>query len=209
MLGLRERGTATRFLLIRHAETEDAARGLCVGRLDVPLGRAGRRQAELLAAALAEPPLAAVYASPLSRARDTAGPLAAVHGLEPVLVPELVELDFGELEGMPFDRIEAEWPDLFRTWMAEPEDVRFPGGEDLADLRARVLPAAIVLRTRHEGQAIAVVAHAGVLRVVLADVLELAGGALFRLDQSPGAVTVVDWVGATPVVRVLNALPSA
>lgn len=207
MLGLRDRGAATRLVLVRHAETEDAARGLCVGRLDVPLGKAGRRQAEVLASALADPPLAAVYTSPLSRARDTAGPLGAAHGVEPVVVPELVELDFGELEGMPFERIEAERPALFRAWMETPDEVRFPGGESLADLRARVLPVVRRLRGRHEGGAVAVVAHAGVLRVVLADALGLAGGAVFRLDQSPGGVSVVDFLGPTPVVRAVNALP--
>lgn len=207
MLGLRERGAATRLVLVRHAETEDAARGLCVGRLDVPLGKPGRRQAEVLAAALADPPLAAVYTSPLSRARDTAGPIGAAHGVEPVVVPELVELDFGELEGLRFERIEAERPALFRAWMETPDEVRFPGGESLADLRARVIPVLVALRGRHEGQAIAVVAHAGVLRVVLAEILGLVGDAVFRLDQSPGGVSVVDFVGAAPVVRVVNAVP--
>ena len=157
----------------------------------------------------ADAPLAAVYTSPLSRARETAGPLGAVNGVEPVEVPELMELDFGELEGMPFDRIEAEQPALFRAWMEAPDEIRFPGGESLADLRARVRPAVRALRARHEGQSIAVVAHAGVLRVVLADVLGMDGAAVFRLDQSPGGVSVVDWVGETPVVRVVNGLARA
>lgn len=209
MLALRDRGIATRLVLVRHAETEERARGVCIGRLDAPLGRAGHRQAERLAAALADPPLAAVYTSPLSRARDTAGPLGAAHGVEPVVVQELLELDFGELEGLPFAQIEAERPALFRAWMETPDELRFPGGESLADLRARVRPAVAALRARHERQAIAIVAHAGVLRVVLADALGLEGPAVFRLDQSAGGVSVVDWVGATPVARVVNALPGA
>ena len=207
MIAVRERGAATRLVLVRHAETEERARGLCIGRLDVPLGKAGRRQAELLAGALAEEPLAAVYTSPASRAQHTAGPIGAAHGFEPVVVQELLELDFGELEGQPFDRIEAERPALFRAWMETPDEIRFPGGESLADLRARVLPFVARVREFHEGQAVAVVAHAGVLRVVLADALGLAGGAVFRLDQSPGGVSVVDWVGASAVVRVVNTVP--
>ena len=73
MLGLRDRGAATRFVLIRHAETEERARGLCVGRLDVPLGKRGRRQAERIATELADAPLAAVYTSPLSRTGPSPG----------------------------------------------------------------------------------------------------------------------------------------
>jgi probable phosphoglycerate mutase len=206
MLELRPRGAATRLVLVRHAETEERARGLCVGRLDVPLGKPGRRQAEQLSTALAEPPLAAVYTSPLARARDTAGPIAAAHGLEPVVVPQFVELDFGELEGLPFEQIEAERPALFRGWMETPDEVRFPGGESLADLQARVLPVVAALRARHDGGEVGLVAHAGVLRVVLADALGLAGSAVFRLDQSPGGVSVVDWFGESPVVRVVNTL---
>ena len=208
MLGLRDSGGATRLVLVRHAETEERARGLCVGRLDVPLGKAGHRQAERLAAALADEQLAAVYTSPLARARDTAGPIGAAQGVEPVVVGALLELDFGELEGLPFERIEAEHPALFLAWMETPDEVRFPGGESLEDLRARVLPAVARLRARHDGGAVAVVAHAGVLRVILAEALGLTGAALFRLDQSAGGVSVVDWVGGIPVVRVVNAVAS-
>jgi broad specificity phosphatase PhoE len=203
---LAERGAATRLLLIRHAEPDAAALGRCCGRLDVPLGDAGRRHARALAEALREPALAAVYASPLARALETARPVAAAHGLAPVACDALRELDFGDVDGLRFEEIEAGWPDVFRAWTETPETVCFPGGESLGDLRARVLPAVAALRARHEGEAIAVVAHAGVLRVVLAEALGLADGALFRLDQAYGGVSVVDWISGAPVVRLVNAV---
>jgi broad specificity phosphatase PhoE len=89
--------------------------------------------------------------------------------------------------------------------MDEPARVRFPGGEGLPDLRARVVPALAEIRARHEGHAVAVVAHGGVIRVVLADALGLEDGALFRLDQAEGGVSVVDWLDGVPLVRVANA----
>jgi alpha-ribazole phosphatase/probable phosphoglycerate mutase len=205
MLTLPDRGGATRVVLVRHAETEESARGRCYGRLDVRLSSRGLRQAEALAAALADVSLAAVYASPLSRALDTARPIAAAQGLEPVVLEALTELDFGEVEGLRYDEIEAERPELFRAWMDEPARVRFPGGEGLADLRARILPALTELRTRHEREAVAVVAHGGVVRVVLAEALGVEDGAVFRLDQAEGGVSVVDWLDDVPIVRVANA----
>jgi alpha-ribazole phosphatase len=205
MLALPARGEATRVVLVRHASTDEAMRGRCYGRLDVPLSPVGERQAAALAGALDGLHLAAVYASPLVRARETARPLAAALGLEPVVVEALRELDFGDVEGMGFDEIEAARPELFRAWMDEPARVRFPGGERLADLRSRVLPALASIRAAHERDAVAVVAHGGVVRVALGEALGIADGALFRLDLVEGGVSVVDWVGDFPIVRVANA----
>jgi alpha-ribazole phosphatase len=206
MLGLAPQAGATRLLLVRHCETEAAMRGRCYGRLDVPLSPEGRRQAEALESALADVPLAAVYASPLARALDTAAAIAARHGLEAMAVDGLRELDFGVLEGLAYDEIRAERPGLYREWMEAPASVRFPGGESFGDLRARVLPAVSELRGRHEGEVVALVAHGGVVRVVLADALGLEDGAVFRLGQSPGGLTVVDWTGGAPVVPLVNAV---
>jgi broad specificity phosphatase PhoE len=205
MLTLPDRGEATRVVLVRHAETEESARGRCYGRLDVRLSPQGLRHAQTLAVVLADHPLAGVYTSPLARALDTARPIAAAQGLEPAVLDALAELDFGEVEGLRYDEIEVKRPELFRAWMEEPARVRFPGGEGLADLRARVLPALAGIRARHEREAVAVVAHGGVVRVMLADALGLEDGALFRLDQAEGGVSVVDWLDGIPLVRVANA----
>jgi alpha-ribazole phosphatase len=199
-------GEATRLLLVRHAATDASFAGRCHGHLDVALSPEGRRQADALAAALADVPLVAVYSSPLARAVDTAAPLAAARGLEVVRDDRLRELDFGEVEGLSYEEISATHPELFRAWMESPTSVRFPGGEGFADLRARVLLAVAELRERHEGEAVAVVTHGGVVRAVLADVLGLEDGAVFRLGQVHGGVSVVEWVGGEPIVPQVNAV---
>ena len=196
----------TRLLLVRHAETDAAMRGRCYGRLDVGLSTTGRRQARELGAALRGISLAAVYSSSLARALDTASAIAAPHGLEPVAVDRLQEIDFGELEGLLYEDIEAGRPELFGKWMETPGSVRFPGGEALTDLRARVRPAVAEIRARHEGEVVALVAHGSVIRIVLADALELADGAFFRLGQAFGGLSVVDWEDGSPVVAVVNAV---
>jgi broad specificity phosphatase PhoE len=206
MLGLPDRGEATRLLLVRHEEPDESMRGRCYGHLDVPLSAAGRQRAGELGAVLSELPLTAVYSSPLSRSLGTAAAIAAVQGLDVLAEERLREIDFGELEGLTYDEVRAEHPDVYRAWMETPTRVRFPGGEAFTDLQRRVLAAAAEIRSRHDGEAVAIVAHGGVVRVVLADALGLADEAIFRLGQSHGGVNVVDWLEEAPVVRLVNAV---
>ena len=203
-LVLPRQGEATRVVLVRHAEPDESARGRCYGSFDVPLSAKGRRRAEALAEALAPLPLAAVYSSPLQRALETALPIAAAHGLEPLLHDGLRELDFGELEGEPFEKIARKRPQLFQAWMETPTAVSFPGGEALSDLRTRALAASDEIRRSHARSSVAIVAHGGVTRLILAAALAMPDDALFRLEQGYGAVSVVDWVGQAPLVRAVN-----
>jgi broad specificity phosphatase PhoE len=177
--------------------------GRIYGRLDPALSTTGRARAEALAAGLREVHLDAVYASPLRRARETAAPLARERGLDVSIHPGLVDIDFGEWEGRRFEELEESDPDLYRSWMTRPTRTRFPGGEDFGQLKARVL-AAVGEIARLLGSA-ALVAHAGVNRVVLADALGLADDAIFRLDQPLAAVSIIDWIDDAPIVRALNA----
>lgn len=204
MLRLPAQDGATRLVLIRHLDADESLRGRVFGALDVPLSSAGERRAALLADALADLPLAAVYSSPLQRALATAKLLAAGRGLVPVVHEGLRELDFGDLEGRTYEAIEANWADVFRSWMRHPSRTAFPGGESFAELRSRVLAAVDEIRALHPSGAVVVVAHGGVVRAVLADALLLPDDALFRLDQSHGGVSVVDWLGNVPLLRAMN-----
>jgi alpha-ribazole phosphatase len=209
MLELPPRDGATRLVLVRHVEASGSMKGRVYGALDVPLSREARRQAEQLAEALDGVDLAAVYTSPLRRARDTAAPISERHGLSAQILDDLREIDFGELEGEPYEDLERRRPELFRSWtewVADPTGVEFPGGESFPALRRRVLAASEEIRQRHQGSAVALVAHGGVIRTIIAASLEMPDHALFRLDQPHGAISVIDWFDGTPVVRVLNAL---
>jgi broad specificity phosphatase PhoE len=205
MLRLPGQDGATRLLLIRHLEPDQSVHGRAYGSLDPPLSALAREQAAKLAQALDGVPLDAVYASPLRRALETATPLALHRKLVPVVHEGLRELDFGEIEGSRFEDIEESSPGLFRSWMSDPTGVSFPGGESFADLRLRVLGAAEEIRARYRGSGVALVAHGGVTRAIVAACLSMPDEALFRLDQAYGAVSVVDWLGETPILRVLNA----
>jgi alpha-ribazole phosphatase/probable phosphoglycerate mutase len=197
---------ATRFILIRHGET-DGGHGICYGRLDLGLSERGRAQAAAAAASLDGATLHAVYASPQLRARDSARPLGEARGLPIQVRDGLREIDLGAVEGLTYAEAAARHPGIYAAWMQRPNDTRFPGGESFAELRARVMEVAAELRAAHAGQAIALVAHGGTNRVLLADALRMGADDLFRIDQAFGGVSVIDYFAATAVVRMLNRVP--
>lgn len=198
----------TRLLLVRHSQPNEEARGRCYGTLDIGLSVRGQRRAQMLARTLDRIPLSAVYSSPRERAVETAAPLAAVHGLTPIVDEALREIDFGDFEGRSYEEIERGHPELYRQWMETPTLVQFPGGESYTTLRVRALAAMGAIRARHQGETAAVVSHGGVLRAMLAECLSMPDEAIFRLEQSYGAISIVDWIDSVPLVRLLNGQPT-
>jgi alpha-ribazole phosphatase len=192
----------SRLVLVRHCEPHDDARGLCYGTLDVGLSTAGHEHAARLAEHLAELDYDAVYASPRTRAVDTAAAIATQRGLTPLVDVGLRELDFGELEGRSYDEIASSDPDLYRAWMESPTRVQFPGGESFAMLKERALAAFDRIRTAHASAV--VVTHGGVVRAGLATWLGMPDEAVFRLAQGYGGVTIVEWLDGVPLVRLVN-----
>ena len=193
-----------RLSLVRHAETTEDARRRCYGRLDVRLSALGRTQCESLAEQFRHEPVGAVVASPAIRARETAGAIAAPHGLTVEIADELRELDFGELEGRRYDEISESDPELYERWMSAPTTVRFPGGESYADLEARAAAAIATLARQQAGRRVVVVTHGGVIRAVLRTVLGFPAEHLFRVAVDPASVTTLEWVEGEPIVRELN-----
>ena len=153
----------TRLFALRHGQTAWNAEQRIQGQLDIPLDDTGRWQAAQLAQALSGEGLAAIYSSDLARAHATAGALAAATGLPVHTDCALRERAFGCFEGATFGEIEARWPVDAARWRRRELDFGPGGGESLALFSARCVPALAQLAARHAGQAIAVVAHGGVL----------------------------------------------
>ena len=195
----------TNVWLIRHGEPDVSVRGRCYGSLDTGLSPAGREQAARLAERLIAEPFAALCSSPRHRAIETAETIAAPHGLAITILPEFRELDFGDFEGRTYDDIATTHPELYRQWMETPTLVQFPNGESFTQMRTRVLGAYRDLLARHEGQTIGVVAHGGVVRIVLADALGVPDENLFRIAQRYGALNLIRYLGEFPSVELVNA----
>ena len=154
-------------LLARHGETVSNKERRFQGQLDVPLNDTGREQARALAERLREEPLAALYASPLSRARETAEIVGAALGLEVRLDDRLKEVDVGAWQERLKDDLEREDPGAWAAFRAAGEDFRFPGGESLRDQQERVIDALVDVTQRGDLPAL-VVCHRGVIRAALA-----------------------------------------
>ena len=147
----------TRVWLIRHGEPENSVRGRCYGSLDVGLSAEGRRQIETVASRFDGGPLAAIYASPRLRCKQSAEILADFVGCRFDIIEALCEIDFGEFEGLTYDEIAARYPDIYREWMEHPTEMQFPGGENFTAMWSRVVESASGLRARHAGQEIALI----------------------------------------------------
>jgi broad specificity phosphatase PhoE len=199
---------ATLVYLLRHGAT--AANRESPYRLqgrgsDLPLDAIGVAQVRRAADALASLPIAAVYTSPLARARETARVVARPHGLEPVEVAALVEADLGRWEGLTWDEARARDPEHHHRFLARPGTVPYPGGESFDDVRRRVAPALAELAAAHDGGRIVVVGHNVVNRAYLAPLLGLPIDRARPLRQSNGGINVLRFDGDGACVVTLNA----
>lgn len=154
----------SRVLFIRHAETEMAGR-YC-GHSDPDLSAQGRTQVVRLSQLLAEEALDTVYSSDLRRAARTAEAIAAGRNIPQVLRPALREIHFGDWEGLTWEEVEQSDPEYAQKWVKSYPNLPAPSGESFEDFERRVLAEVNHLMDASPG-AIAVVTHAGVLRVVL------------------------------------------
>jgi broad specificity phosphatase PhoE len=158
-------------LLARHGETDDNVPPLRFqGQRDTPLNERGREQAHELAERVAalDPPVASLWSSDLSRARETAEIVGERIGLEPRLDARLREGWRGEWEGFLFDEIAASDPERYAAWRNPDAEVgfQFPGGETLAQQQARVVDALADVAAAGELPAL-LVCHGGSIRTML------------------------------------------
>jgi probable phosphoglycerate mutase len=116
----------------------------------------------------------------------------------------LDDLDYGEWQWKTYDEAKLESPSLFRRWFAAPQLVRFPGGESLQDVSARVGDALRYALDRHPAECVVFVAHESVNRVLLLQLLELPLSAYWRVAQAPCALNEIDISEEGVCVRRMN-----
>jgi len=196
--------TPTRLYLVRHGQVADGQTHRYHGHNDIGLSPQGEKQLQDLAAQLKPIPLAGVYASDLFRAFEGAKIISRGRNLKPQAVPEFREVNFGVWEGLSFEEIATHYPKELEGRFQDLANFCIPGGESLMDVRRRALPRLDELLQQHAGQTIAVVAHAGINRVILSEALGLPLDNLFRLDQNYGCLNIIDYFPDLPVVRLIN-----
>lgn len=195
----------SRIVLVRHGQTAWNREARFRGQEDVPLDELGSRQAEATGRYLASRwPVAAVYASPLSRTMKTAAAIAHAQDLSVQPLAGLLDIDFGEWGGCLAEEVRQRDPDLFEAWMEAPHTVRVPGGESLDIVRERVVAALGEVLARHAGQSVALVSHTVVNRVLLCFVLGWGNDRFWRMEQETCAVNVFDVNDGAYTIVLLN-----
>jgi probable phosphoglycerate mutase len=153
----------TRFIVVRHGETQWNVEARVQGHLDSPLTPQGHLQADAIARRLESEAFDLVIASDLGRALQTAQRITGRSGHEVVLDPRLRERHFGEGEGLTYGELDARWPDVFSRVRDTDPDASIPGGETRREFHERVAAAFDALAREHGGRRVLVVAHGGVL----------------------------------------------
>jgi broad specificity phosphatase PhoE len=196
----------TRIILIRHGQTAWHSDGVerAEGRADVDLDEVGVRQARATAARLDQWEISAVYSSPLKRALSTASVLAARRGLTAQPEPGLIDIDYGKWQGLTHKEAQADNPSLYDLWMKKPHLVAFPGGENLADVRKRMVSDFESLTSQHDGQTIVLVSHKVAVKVLLCHVLGLDDTHFWRFQQGFCALNVVEAEKGAAAVHLVN-----
>lgn len=184
----------TRIFLVRHGATPLTADDRFAGSSDVPLGPEGRVQVERLAERLINAPLVAVYSSPLQRTVVTATIVGSPHGLTPIPVDDLREIDHGRWEGLRRSDVQERYPEEYAAWESDPVSVAPVGGETGQHVLDRALPAMNAIIQRHPGQSVLVVAHKATNRVLIAHWLGMGLRSYRdRIEQLPACLNLLDF----------------
>ena len=197
---------ALRLLLLRHGVTAWNRERRYQGWIDTPLSPEGLVQAEAAARELKEHAFAAVYASPLRRARDTAAAIAAPHGLEVETDPDFRELGFGQWEGLTLDEARARDAALYAGWAATPHLFSPPDGESLVQARERVLAGLERLRAGHPDAVVCLVAHGIPVRILILEALGLGLDRIWSLHSAPTGISELEFRDDWAALHRMNTL---
>jgi probable phosphoglycerate mutase len=178
--------------LLRHGQTEHTPERRYSGRNELPLSRTGRAEAEAAAVRVKELGVEVVVASPLRRTRETAEVVAAALGLPVEFDDDLVELDFGELEGLSGDEAREKHPLAARRFMTD-VTVAAPGGESVAGVASRVTRARERILRRHAGRTVLVVSHVTPIKLLLSAGLGVGPEVVHRVFLEAASLCTVTW----------------
>jgi probable phosphomutase (TIGR03848 family) len=197
----------TLVLLVRHGQTPTTGKVLPGRAPGLHLADKGVEQAEAVAVRIAAlqdgtRQVAAVYASPLERTRETAAPIARALDLRVRRAKGLLECEFGDWTGAELKKLSKlpEW----RTVQRNPSGFRFPGGESFTEMQARIGGAIEAMRADHPGGVVVAVSHADPIKAAVAQAMGMHLDLFQRIVISPCSVSAVLYTADGPVVLAVN-----
>lgn len=176
--------------IVRHGQTAWNKEKVFRGRVDVPLNEQGLREAEAVGEALKNAGIGFVYASPLSRAVQTATPVAKRASLEVIRSDGIIDMNFGPWEGKRLAEVEKEDPERFRAWVERPEKLVIPGGETLDDVKDRAIKAIHEIAERHPDDTGMVVSHRVVCKLLVLGLMGLGPDKFWNIQQDTACMNL-------------------
>lgn len=198
------RRRVTRIYLIRHGTTEWNREEVFRGRVECPLNDTGQAEARAVATYFQGIKIDKIYSSPLARAAETAAAIAAGQGLKVFLDPAFTDLDFGEWQGHPLKEVREKYPDLYQTWRERPQDVNFPKGENLDQVRARAWAGLLKVAQGNPDRTVLIVSHRVITKVLLCAALGLDNSHFWQIKQDTTAINCLEYSRGAFTVSLLN-----
>ena len=194
-----------KILLVRHGITDANINNKFAGQTEIGLAEEGVRQAEKLGKRLARTKIDAIYSSDLRRAMLTAEAISGKHEAEISRCGELREMDYGEAEGLTYEEIKENLPEVAEA-LAEFDLnlINFPGGESMQALIARGVKFLERLNGHGQDETVLIVTHGGMLRTLICELLEIGmeNWRKFRFDNA--SLTIVDIYPRRTILSLLN-----
>ena len=190
--------------MVRHGETELNSALRYWGRSDVKLSPLGLSQAERLRDRLTCEKIDAIYSSSMIRARVTAEIISSGHRVPISECPELCEVDFGKLEGLTFEEIKQQYPDVAKLWIERSPNLEYPEGESRNQFYDRVCGFIPRLGNHHSDETILIVAHSGVLRTVICHLIGIDLDFRWHMRLDLASLSIIETFPNMNVLTLLN-----
>ena len=181
-------------ILVRHGETMANKAQLVLGTSDVPLTELGRDQAKAAAQkiSLMEPSPTFLFSSPYQRAKETAGYISNVIGLEPIFMDGLKEMNSGEMEGIKASEMDDKYPEYMKNWRRDHSTARPPGGETLEEVHSRAWKSILNIFNEYDESLVVVVAHLFPIQGILCNVLGIKSNNFEKLVIDLGSLSYIE-----------------
>jgi len=194
----------TKVYLVRHGQTDWNKKLTFRGRIDVPLNEAGHREAKAISDALKDKNIGAIYTSPLRRSIETAQPIAKFFHLEIVPVQGLIDISYGNWEGLTFSEVKKQYSDQYEKWEKKPDLIRFPHGETLDEAKERSFRAFKDIIKENPGKSILIIPHRVINKVLLCALLGLSNSHFWEIKQDTGCINLIEYLNNRFILSLVN-----
>jgi len=195
---------ASRLILVRHGMTHWNNERRYQGHTDIELNDEGIAQAYAVQRRLAATKLEAVYSSDLSRAYKTAQIIAEPHRLPVKIAPGLREINFGVWEGLCYEDLLRDYPDLLQVWFNSPHQLKVPEGETFQEVRDRAVAEVQKITAEHPLGNVILVSHGGTIAALICGLLEQPLSQMWQYKQKNTAVNILRKEGQKYVLELFN-----